>query len=428
MTVTGVMRRSSRSPADQLDVRRHNLSVVLRRLRTDGPRTRARLAEDTGLNKATVSSLVAELVERGLVREGEAEKGTVGRPGQAVELAGRNVCGIGAEIGIDRIAVVVRNLGGDIVDEVHEPVPTQDLDRALVFDRLGALVSKCVGEVTGDGGTPAGVTVCVPGAVEAGDGVVRVAPNLGWRGVALADELTVRLGQPSYPVRIDNAANLAALAELGARDAVGTTELLLLTGDSGVGGGIVSGGRLLRGAHGFAGEVGHMPLDPEGMPCGCGRRGCWESLVGLPALLRAAADPDDVLHDPALNREERLDEIARRAEAGDERTLRALERVGTWLGIGAAVLVNVLDPQVVVLGGYFGVLGAWLADPTRREVRARTLAPGAADCRIDLSGLGFGAAVRGGAQVALEAVFEDPSVVRRPEASPAGEETQEDSR
>ena len=190
-------------------------------------------------------------------------------------------------------------------------------------------------------------------------------------------------------------------------------DLVLLTGAVGVGGGVVTGGHLLRGGHGFSGEVGHMPVAPPGRVCGCGRTGCWETVVGLPALLHEATDGDDPVRDPSLDVEQRLAGIVRRAEAGDARTLTALKDVGTWLGIGGAILVNILNPDVLVLGGYFAVLGPWLQEPLEKAVRDRVIAPDGGGCRVVRSELGFAAAVRGGAQISLDQVFVDPTLVGR---------------
>ena len=407
--------------ADHVSLRRNNLSLVLRHLRDAGPRSRARVAADTGLNKATVSSLVAELVDRGLLREGQAEavRRHRGRPGQLVELDGRGVCGVGAEVNVDYLAVTALNLRGEVVSECRVPLDAAHLDPGTTLDRLAGLIAKAVGAVEAHGGQVAGVTLAVPGLVQSAAGALALAPNLGWRSVPVVEAMRVRLGGPSYPVRLDNEANLAALAAYSevALDE-GVRDLLLLTGAVGVGGGVVTGGRLLRGGHGFSGEVGHMPVAPDGGRCGCGRTGCWETVVGLSALLAKAADPDDPVHDPSLDVEQRLAEITRRADAGEARTLTALAEVGTWLGIGGAILVNVLNPDVLVLGGYFAVLGPWLTRPLEEAIRERVIAPDGGGCRVVRSELGFTAAVRGGAQVALEQLFVDPTLVR-PDAAGA---------
>ncbi|WBQ08102.1 ROK family transcriptional regulator [Kribbella sp. CA-293567] len=411
--------------ADHVSLRRNNLSVVLRHVREAGSRSRARIAAETGLNKATVSSLVAELVDRGLLREGQAEAGALGRPGQLVELDGSGICGVGAEINVDYLAVTALDLGGETVTERRVPLDVAHLAPATTLDQLAELIRESVAAVLARGGQVAGVTLAVPGLVQSVTGLLKLAPNLGWAEVPVVEEMRERLGSPAYPVRVDNEANLAALAaysEMKAAadpDAERVQDIVLLTGAVGVGGGMVTDGHLLRGGRGFSGEVGHMPVAPAGGICGCGRTGCWETVVGLTALLNKATDPDDPVRDPSLDVEQRLAEITRRAEAGGTRTLRALADVGAWLGIGGAVLVNILNPDVLVLGGYFAVLGPWLKEPLENAIRDRVIAPEGGGCRVVQSELGFTAAVRGGAQISLDQVFLDPTLVGRDAAGVA---------
>lgn len=418
MTLTGGSRPGSRVvAADHVSLRRNNLSVVLRHVRDLGPRSRARIAADTGLNKATVSSLVAELVERGLLREGSADSTrALGRPGQLVELDGTGVCGVGAEINVDYLAVTALDLAGDTVSERRVPLDAAHLDPGTTLDRLADLIREAVAAVDARGGQVAGVTLAVPGLVQGDTGELKLAPNLGWGEIPVVREMRERLGAPSYPLHVDNEANLAALAAYSElRKAEPIQDIVLLTGAVGVGGGVVSHGHLLRGGHGYSGEVGHMPVAPPGRTCGCGRTGCWETVVGLTALLHKATDEDDPVRDPSLDVERRLAEITTRAEAGDARTLAALEEVGTWLGIGGAILVNILNPDVLVLGGYFAVLGPWLEEPLETAIRDRVIAPDGGGCRVVRSDLGFTAAVRGGAQISLDQVFVDPTVIGRAE-------------
>jgi predicted NBD/HSP70 family sugar kinase len=423
MTLTGGSRPGRGVvAADHVSLRRNNLSVVLRHVRENGSRSRARIAADTGLNKATVSSLVAELVERGLLREGQAEseRGALGRPGQLVELDGRSVCGVGAEINVDYLAVTALDLSGETVTERRVPLDVAHLEPGTTLDHLAELIREAVAAVVARSGQTAGVTLAVPGLVQSTTGSLKLAPNLGWKEVPVVEEMRARLGDPAYPVRVDNEANLAALAAYSEMKGDGGVEdLVLLTGAVGVGGGMVTGGHLLRGGHGFSGEVGHMPVAPVGGICGCGRTGCWETVVGLTALLNKATDADDPVRDPSLDVEQRLAEITRRAEAGGARTLRALADVGTWLGIGGAILVNILNPDVLVLGGYFAVLGPWLKEPLERAIRERVIAPDGGGCRVVQSELGFAAAVRGGAQISLDQVFLDPTLVGRDAAGVA---------
>jgi predicted NBD/HSP70 family sugar kinase len=392
-------------PRDQTDLRRANLALVLTALRTRGPHSRAGLARLTGLNKATTSSLVTELGHRGLVRLGDPAPGQFGRPGALVELDPGRVCAIGLEANVDYAAVAVLDLAGDLLRHHRVACDLVALGPTGALDVLAKLAAREIAEAEARGRWVAGVGVAVPGLIDVADGVVKLAPNLGWRDVPVAAELTERIG---VTPGVDNDANFSAVAEHAVS---GTSELLYLTGEIGVGGGVISGGSLLRGATGFTGEVGHMPLDPAGQRCGCGRVGCWETSVGLGALLRAVGDADDPVRDAALDLESRLEVIRERAASGDERTLAALRGIGTALGVGASILINVLNPAAVVLGGYFAVLGQWLLDPARDEISARVLAPDSGGCELVLSDLGFTAAVRGGAHAALAEVFADPTVV-----------------
>ncbi|MGY1603592.1 ROK family transcriptional regulator [Geodermatophilus sp. SYSU D00815] len=398
-------------PADTAAVRRSNLGLVLRHLRDHGPRSRARIADETGLNKATVSSLVAELAERGLVCPGEVERaGSVGRPGLVVHLDGSTVCGVGVELNVDYAAALVLDLRGEVLFESRLALDVPALGPERTLDEVALLAADAIAAAGRRGATPAGLTAALPGLVSSADGVVTFAPNLGWREVPVAAGLRERLGR-EVPVHVENDANLSAIAEFVMGSEAGTPDLVYLTGEVGVGSGVLVAGRLLRGCAGLAGEVGHTALGDPALVCGCGRRGCWETVVGLAALLRGAADPDDPVHDASRDLEARLAEVARRAESGDPRTLAALERVGTGLGAGAAVLINLFNPRVVVLGGYFAELGRWLAAPVAAALDAGVFAPGTAGARVVLSTLGFSAAVRGGAHVALEAVFDDPTRV-----------------
>jgi predicted NBD/HSP70 family sugar kinase len=296
------------------------------------------------------------------------------------------------------------------------------IDRRIGFDAMGSgpersldelarMVEKTVADLARLGSTPAGITVAVPGLIDTTTGTVVVAPNLGWRGVAVAERLSHANIAGDIPIAVGNDANLAALAEYTSGVAAGTSDLIYLTGEVGVGGGVISGGRLLGGADGFAGEVGHVMIDPAGEPCRCGRAGCWETKVGLAALVRMAT-PDraygtgpQVVRDP----EERLAEIEQRRAEGDPRVDAAVAEVGRWLGIGAATLVNLFNPRVIVLGGYFARLADRLIPAARQEM-ARLGMNGAVErCRFAASDLGFGAASRGAAGVVVERALSDPT-------------------
>lgn len=402
--------------ADQASMRRTNLGLILRHLRDHGGQSRARVATETGLSKATLSSLIADLVERGLVTEGELERGgTVGRPGLTLHVDGRHVAGVGLEINVDFLAITAVDLTGRVLAESTRPLDTASLPLEEVVDVAADLVTRATRSLRARGVRPVAVTVAVPGSIDPAAGRVMFAPNVGWRDVPLVRELSARLGRTAPPVVIENDAKLGAVAEHTLVAASGIDDLVYLTGDVGVGAGIIVEGHVLRGASGFAGEVGHIPLDPAGGPCACGRRGCWETMVGLGAFLRLAADEGDPVRDPRRPLEERLGEVHRRAGDGDPRAVAAVERVGRDLGVGLSVLVDLFDPRLVVLGGWFAYFREALVPPLQATLAARALTDSVP--RVTASDLGLAAASRGGAHLALESVFRDPGGIDPPRAS-----------
>jgi predicted NBD/HSP70 family sugar kinase len=387
-------------PADFADVRATNLAVVLRYVRGHVPCSRADIAAATGLNKATVSSLVADLIDRRLLRETGLTENRIGRPATMLVLDGSPYAAIGLEVNADYLTAVAIDLAGEEILSWRRSFDGLSSAPAQAATAIAALGKRAVSRVTKEGRRVLGLTVGVPGLVAA-DGVVRLAPNLGWASVDLRDRVNRALGEPDYAVNVDNDANLAVIAEARYGDHAGATNLVYLTGEVGIGAGIISDGRLLRGARGFPGEIGHVQIDPAGPVCGCGRRGCLEALAGINALVRKALpeSPEDVITDLELD----VAEVVRRAKAGEKPVLAALEDAGKALGQGIATVVNLLDPEVVVLGGYFVPLAGWLIPAAEQELRERGVAP-EDGTRVTASALGHGAAAKGGAATVLDHV------------------------
>lgn len=407
-----VERRAPRAGrVDQAQMRAANMGLILRHLRTHGGKSRARLAAETGLSKATMSSLVSDLAERGLVEEGGLDRdGSVGRPGQIVSVTGASVAGVGLEISVDHLAVTGVDLRGTVIRESSVSLPVDQLPQEVVLDQMANLMARTLDSIRGAGMRVVAVTVAPPGVVDYGAGSVRFAPNLGWRSVPVVAELSRRLGPSAPPIHLENDAKLAAMAAYAGHAHEGIRDLLYLTGDAGVGAGIIAGGRLVRGWSGFSGEVGHLPLDPDQHPCNCGRTGCWETVIGLAALLRLAAPDDDVVHDPDRPIEDRLQTIRQRAVDGDARTVAALDTITGHLARGLSLLIDVLNPEVVVLGGYFGFFGDQVLPPLDEALARRRMDEGSR-VRLAVNPQHVGAASRGGALVALEDVFDDPTIV-----------------
>ncbi|MFD0147847.1 ROK family protein [Streptomyces sp. NPDC055721] len=361
------MNQPTEPKADKSGVRRHNLSLVLRTVHEAGETTRAAVAARVGLTRPAVSSLVEQLLDLGfLVESGKTFSGQAGRPGTVLKPADTGAAGLGVEINIDYVTVCVVDLTG--ADRVRR---TERLDNgaagaAEVLDRAARIAAEALDEAAGRGLAPAGAGLALPGLVTGG--TVRQAPNLGWNevdaerlfGTALAARRPGTGGPAGLTLTSDNEANMAALAELWFGALGDLRTFLHLTGEIGVGGAIVVHGELLRGAHGFAGEIGHLVVDAEGPRCRCGSRGCLEQYAGQAALLRAAAAPD-------------VAELVRRAGAGDPRALTALTEAGRMLGRALSGAVNLLDPEAVVLGGIYPHLMPWLAPAVAEELAARVV-------------------------------------------------------
>jgi len=381
----------------------------MRHVADHGPRSRATIAIETGFNKTTVSSLVAELIDKGLLREtGEEENpGAIGRPGQIVEVDGDVVAGIGVEINVDFLAACATDLKGRIRYAEQVSADNRHARPEVVCARLAELTARVVKSVLSQGLLPVGVAVAVPGLVDVDHGVMVFAPNLGWKTTPVADLLRQSLGATSLPIRVDNGPNLGAASELWEGAARGLEDFVYISGEIGVGGGMVVGGEVFRGASGFGGEFGHVTMDPNGRPCGCGSRGCLETVAGQEALLRLAGIEDP----PGTPTKDLTETIVEHARRGDARTTEALEAVGRSLGIAAASLVNLFDPQAIVLGGYFAPLVEWLVDPMRDELQARSMAARYSHVQVLRSELGWDAALRGGALLSLRELIADPSAI-----------------
>lgn len=406
---------SGARPAGPRDTRRHNLSLVLREVLVAQESSRANVAEATGLTKATVSSLVTELIESGLLVEGGQDiTGRIGRPGLMLSLNGDSVAGVGLEINVDYIAVCVLDLLGRVRHRRVVRIDNRLSAPEEVINAVARLGRQAIGKAEQQGMLPGGVTVAVPGLVELAEGMLLIAPNLGWERMPLASILADRMRRPELRVRVENEANLGALGELWEGRGIDWGDFCHISGEIGVGLGIVVGGALLRGSGGLAGEFGHIQVDPNGPPCPCGARGCLERVVGQEALLAAAGIAAELATSTGDPKDGGAAALVAQARAGDSRTLMALREAGNVLGAACGALVNLLNPATVVLGGIFAPLAPWLLAPFQDTVRRSSIATRCrAPLRIEVSELGPEAAVRGAASSALRDILADPYLMPR---------------
>ncbi|NJP42624.1 ROK family transcriptional regulator [Actinacidiphila epipremni] len=372
------------------------MALVMGALAAGESVTRAAVAAEVGLTRATVSTLVDELLAAGLVEEQGAQRpGTVGRPGTVLALTESGPAGIGAEIGVDHLAACAVDLRGRVRVRAERPAANRGRGADAVLAELAALTGDVIAQAAAAGLTPVRTTVAVPGLIGPDHGTVLRAPNLGWEDVPLA----AAFGGQDLDTAVENEANLGALAELwlGGHDGR-LTDFVHVSAEIGIGAALVVEGRLFRGARGFAGELGHVPVRPEGPRCSCGATGCLETYAGEEALLRAAGVTTG-----------RGAALKAAAVAGDPSALRALEEAGAALGIALSGAVNLLDPQAVVVGGPLADLAPWLLPGVRRELAVRVTDRRWRAQDVLISRLGHDGVLRGAAYSSVRTVLDDPA-------------------
>ncbi len=393
-------------------VKWHNMRAVLSMLRHHQHVSRARLAELTGLSTTTISNLVSELLAQGIVAENgmieTAPRQGAGRPRTPLRLVPEARHAVGIHIGVGQIRVAIADLRAKLLscDSLDH-----SLDRSApeVLRDVAGLVDSALAQSGIDRHKVVGVGVGASGLVNPHTGVNVMAPNLGWRDVPIRELLAQYLG---LPVSVDNNARTMALGEALFGVGKGIHALAFVYARIGVGAGIVVGERLYRGSTAGAGEIGHTTIVPAGgEPCRCGNSGCLETLVSEPAIVRraevlAAQDPDGILaHHLQQEEGTAIERIFGAARAGDPTTRAMLEERACYMGIALANLVNVLNPDLIVLGGIC-IQGADLLLPAiERTMRQRAFADLGKRVRLQTAHFGDRAGVVGAAALALHSFF-----------------------
>jgi predicted NBD/HSP70 family sugar kinase len=381
-------------------VRRANLSAIVRELHVSGARTRSELVGRTGLTRSAIRGLIGEFAAAGLVTEHRAAAvAGPGRPSPLVQPSAERTVVLAFDIAVDTLAVALVGLGGEVLDLARVQRARKSSSVAGMIDQLAGMADAMRTSSRGD--RPIGIGVAVAGIVRRSDGFVAMAPNLGWREVPLAALLARALGVAA-PISMANEADLGALAELRRGAAMGADNVLYLSGEVGVGGGFIVDGQPLTGVAGFGGEVGHMPVNPDGIACRCGSVGCWETEVGEEALLRMAG------RRPGGGWTE-VDAVIAEAKSGSAPALAAFDGLGRWLGLGLAGLINIFNPGLVVLGGLFGRVHPLVERSLEAELDRRALPGSRALVRVVPAQLGVDAPLLGAAEFAFEPFLTDPA-------------------
>ncbi len=383
-------------------VRRSNLSEIVRAVHLRGPLSRSALVAHTGLTRSAIRGLIGELVGGGILVETRNEPaGVPGRPSPLVHPDARSASVVALEINVDSLAAARVGLGG----RIHRLVR---VDRPRAHGRVDEIVAD-VAELArpllaaaAREDSLVGIGVAVAGTVRRNDGLVRLAPNLGWSEAPLGQRVAAAL-RSDVPVAVANEADLGGLAEHRRGAAVGAADVVYVAGEVGVGGSVTVDGQPLVGAAGYAGEIGHMIVNPGGSACACGSFGCWETEIGERAMLVRAGRS-------ASGGRAAVDELIGAAMAGEPAATASVARVGEWLGIGVASLVNVFNPTLVVLGGVLGRIHPLVSDELEVVLTRRALPASRSLVRVVPAALGVNAPIIGAAELAFEPMLADPAL------------------
>jgi predicted NBD/HSP70 family sugar kinase len=387
-------------------VRRVNLSTILRELHGSGPMSRSDLVTRTGLTRSAIRGLIGELAAGDLVIEGPAAlDGTPGRPSPVVRPFAEGAAVLALEIAVDSLAGSAVGLGGTTLAHRRVALRRGQTGVTEIAAGLAGLAAELRAELPADTEIVA-AAVAVVGIVRRSDGMVSMSPNLGWRDEPLGERLTEALGS-DVAITFANESDLAALAEHRRGAAIGVDDVVLIWGSIGVGGGLIIDGEPLVGDAGYGGEVGHIPVNPDGLPCRCGSFGCWETEVGGSALLRRAGYPPEA-------GTEAMRTVLGDAEAGSPVALAAFAETGRWLGIGLAGIINILNPRLVLLGNFLADGYPYIRSALQAELDRRVLPASRRIVRVAPTTLGEDAPLLGAAELAFEPLLSDPAAWLRP--------------
>jgi predicted NBD/HSP70 family sugar kinase len=370
------------------------------------PLSRSELAARLHVDRSTVASLVGELKTRGFVRE-RRRTPTIpqspGRPSPMVELRQEGPGVLAVDLATDWICGALVGLGGKVVGSTRHDRPMARVAPEKAVDAIERLVEPLLaGREYGPRIVAIGVSV--PGLVRREDGFLHQAPALGWRDVPIGQLFRDRFAALGVPVFVGNDADLAALAEHLRGSGRGASDFISIWGHGGVGAGIIVGGQALSGSAGYAGEIGHVAVDPNGDLCHCGARGCLEAKVGEEALLRMSG------RDPRGG-SEALDDLLAAAERGEPGALVSLAECGRWLGVSIGGLVNIFNPTRVSLGGLYSRVYPFVESAILAEIGVRAMPASRQMVELTRARLGSNAVLLGAAELALAPTLQDPSTV-----------------
>ena len=395
---------------NQEDLRNHNLSVTLDTLlRAQKPMSRADLAKETGLTKATLSLLASMLIESGVVQEGEPVVSTTyGRPSTPLEIRGGSIAGIGLQINTDGYGCLALDLNGDTLGREWVSEDMTGTDPYEIFAKLDAMSFPLESRLKRRGCKVVGAGLALPGIVT-DDMWLLVARNLGWENVNLTRFNVVR----RLDVVAGNEAKMAAIAQIPGYaterapflNVVDRTDsFIYLSTDIGIGGAVVRDGEVVMGSHGFAGEIGHLSVAMDGPLCSCGRHGCLEAFAGRRALVEAAG----IAEDGDATSSEAIDMFLQRWRAGDSDVAKVVDQAADALVSAIASAVNLVDVDTVLLGGLWTHFGDELATVLEGRLRSEILGYPNVKIRVFVPPVALHPSLYGAAEMGLRRFIENP--------------------
>ncbi|QTN01009.1 ROK family protein [Sediminibacillus dalangtanensis] len=386
-----------------------NKSIILNKIRTDGPISRAQIAKDTKLTPPTVSSIVKELIEQGIVRESTQGTSQGGRKPTMLIINSTEFYIIGIDAGPRTVKFVLADLSGDLKEEkitaVNSTITSHQFIDILIAGIKNLLLARqsLAQKVVGIG-------VAMHGVVKVEEGISEFAPNLDLHDVPIKQELEKAF---DYEVKVENDARAMALGEAWFGDSAGVKSMLALNIGSGIGAGLMIDGKLYHGEYDLAGEIGHMTLDINGERCTCGNNGCLQTVASGPAIekrakqLLAEGKAVGLSSLAGGNPEEVSGELVYQAAIqGDKDSKAILEETGTYIGIGLANLIHVINPSKIVIGGGVSNAGDMILQPIKQTIKARALTAEAKQTEVTISPLKENATVLGAVALVLTELFD----------------------
>lgn len=350
---------------DQTLVKKINKSIVLNTVQNKSPLSRAQISETTGLNKATISALINELIDENFVYEIGPGQSNGGRRPVMLYFNKNAGYSIGVDLGVNYILAVLTDLQGNIVREKATPLHNQSTEH--VMPEVKSLISQLKLETPESPYGIIGIGIGVPGMTNS-EGKILLAPNLEWRNVHLKEEIE---SEYHVPVTVNNEANAGSHGEKLYGAGKGISNLIYISAGIGIGTGIIINNELYKGASGVSGEIGHFTIEANGKKCSCGNRGCWELYASENALLAQARQLSEYQNQPDVD----IDMLIQAANEGNPKVLRLFNNIGEYLGIGLTNIVNTFNPEQVIIGNRLSKLRNWVNNPIHRVLEQRLLLP-----------------------------------------------------